>query len=356
MKDDSRTGQIATEPRPRSGLLRAFRNAAVFALALSAACVAIRASLPFPKVPGIYEKYLHFSRTMADYDVLFIGSSRVYRAIIPQQFDASVAAATGETVRSFNLAYDGVQPPESYFLLRQILALHPPKLRWVFVEASPVQSVIMEGRPTRRLAYWHDLRHTWFVLEAIAGEAIPLAEKWSRWSEHCGHAFNVFTNSDAGAEWLRPRFGLEKPEKKTRWDPPKDWAGRAGYAPFVGERQSRLTNKALARYRQKISGQTPGPVRTIPRGWKRELNRLVAEIRGAGAQPVFVITPSVKGLENYSGYPHDVPLFRFQDPMEFPALFDPAVHWDHSHLNDAGARILTDLVSARFDKLLRPQP
>jgi len=342
--------------RPRIGCARALRNVAIFGLALSGLCLAIRATLPFPKVPGIYEKFLHFSRTRADCDVLFTGSSRVYRAIIPQQFDARVAEATGESVRSFNLAYDAVRPPESYFLLRKILALKPPKLRWVFIEGMPIQTGIMEGIPTRRLAYWHDVSHTRLVLEAIADEPLPLPEKWRRWSEHGAHAFTGFTNGDVGAQWLRPRLGVEKPEKKSRWDPPKEWAGRSGYAPLLGERQAGLKGKALARYLRKVAEQTPGPERAIPRVWRRELDRLIAEIRSVGAQPILILTPSVQGLENFMGYPADVPLFRFQDPAQFPELFDPANHYDQAHLNDAGARVLTELVSARFVELLRSRP
>src|SRR4051812_14733423 len=97
--------------------LRALLPTALFCAALAGTCLGIRAMQPFPKVLGTYQKWLYFQRHKAEIDTVFIGSSRVYHAIIPPRFDAAVTAATGKRLHSFNLGYDAMWPPESLYML-----------------------------------------------------------------------------------------------------------------------------------------------------------------------------------------------------------------------------------------------
>ena len=50
----------------------------VFFATLIASCVLLRHGLPFPPVPVVREKIEQLARCGDDYDVLFLGSSRVY--------------------------------------------------------------------------------------------------------------------------------------------------------------------------------------------------------------------------------------------------------------------------------------
>src|SRR5688572_9516465 len=111
-------GPMPTSSLRRDRFLRGARNLAIFLAALGGVAGAIQAARPFPEVLGIYQKYLHFARHRADYDVLVIGSSRIYHSFIPAQFDLRVAAGCGLNVRSFNFGYDGMSPPETFFVLR----------------------------------------------------------------------------------------------------------------------------------------------------------------------------------------------------------------------------------------------
>ena len=331
--------------RPR--VLRAARNLAIFLAALGGLASAIHGARPFPEVLGIYQKYLHFSRHRADYDVLFIGSSRIYHAFIPQQFDLEVAAGSGLKVRSFNFGYDGMSPPETFFVLRKLLAFRPPRLRWVLLDGAPPVSRLEEkGRSTRRTAYWHDVRHTWLVLRLIAAEPLPWLEKWRRSYGHLMHFCHNWTNTGMAAEQLAFALGTEKRKKPARWLPPRAWAGNEGYEPG---RETRLTGAALGWYRGLVAELAEDRTeRPISRALHDGFADAVREIRRAGAEAIIVLTPMVKDRENFVGYPAGVPVWRFQDPTQYPALFDAANHYDHAHLNHPGAQVFTELVSARF--------
>lgn len=336
--------------RPR--LLRGARNIAIFLAALGGVAGVIHAARPFPEVLGIYQKYLHFAKYRADYDVLFVGSSRIYHAFIPQQFDSQVAAASGLKVRSFNFGYDGMSPPETFFVLRQLLELHPPRLRWVLIDGAPPVSRLEErGRSTRRTAYWHDARHTWLVMRLIAAEPLPWAVKWRRWLGHGTHLFNNWTNGGVGAEQLAFALGTEKRKKPTRWLPPRAWAEREGYEPG---KESVLTGGVLGWYQGMVAELARDRTeRPISAALREGFAAVITEVRRTGAEAMIVLTPMVKEPENFVGYPPGVPVWRFQDPAQYPALFEAANHYDHAHLNHAGAQVFTDLLSARFIEHLK---
>jgi hypothetical protein len=82
------------------------------------------------------------------------------------------------------------------------------------------------------------------------------------------------------------------------------------------------------------------------------LAELISEIRAAGAQPIFVICPGLNPRANFSAAPGNLPLFAFNDPNRYPALFKAVVHYDAEHLNKQGAVIFTSLLASSFSEYL----
>ena len=76
-----------------------------------------------------------FGREKDRYDLVFVGSSLVYRSIDPRIIDEELARA-GFRVRSYNLGLPGMRPHEANALLRQVLATKPARLRWAVVEVA----------------------------------------------------------------------------------------------------------------------------------------------------------------------------------------------------------------------------
>ena len=140
----------------------------------------IDSRLPFPPVPGVATRFQYFAERKDEFDTIFIGSSRIRYQLIPQDFDAAMAAG-GVPTHSFNLGYSGMWPPESYYFLRRILALHPRRLRWVVIELMDYRFGEAEHKPvTMRMAYWHDWPHTRMALRLVAESPLPAIEK-SNW-------------------------------------------------------------------------------------------------------------------------------------------------------------------------------
>jgi len=258
-------------------------------------------------------------------------------------------------MHSFNFGHDAMWPPESYYMLRKLLALHPRHLRWVFIDCTAVHTAVDERLVfTKRFAYWHDLRHTALVWRTIAAEPLPWSDRVRRWTAHGAPLLRNWTNTGAGAEFLGLQLGTIKRKKPLQEMSHRAWAAVEGYEPepdvaMTGDTLADF-QAAVADFRADLPPQPIGPV------FRQALEEVIAEVRAAGAQPVLILTPTLKEKENFTGLPEGVPVLRFQDPNEFPELFDPAHCYDNEHLNHAGVQIFTDLLASRFADLLKEHP
>jgi len=327
-------------------VLRGLLNIAVFGAALAGVCSVIHRAQPFPPVIGVGEKWEHLTRHKDDYDVLFIGSSRVLQHIVPRQFDA----ALGGRVRSFNFGVRAMWPPESFWLARRILALRPARLRWVFIDLMNIPPHIDDNVMGRRGAYWHDWRHTLISLRAVAETPAPLRRKWALWNEHLGYLTREWTNQGRGAEWIAARLGIGKKAKPAKRAP--EWIASEGYLPET--QSTMLTSARLEAFQRDVAEQRRNFSRApVSPALRRAVATLAAEARAAGVQPIFLVTPTIDQREHFGDFDAGVAVWRFDDPNEFPKLYDPALRFDTAHFNEAGARAFTELLAERFGDALK---
>jgi hypothetical protein len=232
----------------------------------------------YPKVGGVYEKYEHFAAHRDQYNLLFIGSSRFYHQIVPERFDSRVAAISGALVHSFNFGADGMRPPESFYLLRKILALQPPKLRWVVIEMMEMKTVIRRTNArTLRLAYWHDWQHTRLAWDDVARATWTPSEKCALLFEHGMHFARQSTNLGRGVEWTEKYLSrnAEPMKRKT--------VNMEGFDPLA---HRKMSADDLAEYEIAVLDLRRGikrcPLHPVLR---KALSELIAEIRAAAAEP-----------------------------------------------------------------------
>jgi hypothetical protein len=330
--------------------LRALANTALFLIACAAGCAVLGWLAPFPAVPGIFPKWEWFKKQRDQFEVLFIGSSRFFHQVIPQQFDEEVAQAGGAKVRSFNFGYDGAWPPESFYLLRQILTLQPARLKWVVIELKDIDFHLDENnRSTLRTAYWHDARHTKLACDDILAAHISEPDRRALLMGHLRLFLQHATNMGRGAELVSKRLAPSPPRKK-----PYTWEPHAGYdAELTRTFPDDSLPRLLADSERMKKLPAPVPVRPV---FHDALRAIIADVRRAGAEPIFVIAPTINPEENYGGIPDGAPVWSFNNPAEFPALYEPANRYDLWHLNHQGAIHFTTLLAARFADFTRKSP
>jgi hypothetical protein len=296
--------------------------------------------MPFPNVPYVAEKLQYFDAHKDRVDTIFIGSSRMVSQIIPAEFDAETAAG-GAPTHSFNLACAGMWPPESFYFLRQILKLRPAHLKWVLIDLMNVDSRVFEGNDgTQRAEYWHDGRHTFMALRDVLDSGRSLPETRVQLWKHVRIFAKRWVRTGRGQEWLESQFTLSKRARKP------GWIDKGGFDPTAN---GSLTGDNLQHFLETVAVLRKGlprqPMRPV---FFDALQEIAADVRRMGAEPAFILAPTVNARENYAGLPSGVTVLAFNDPAQYPILFEPDLHFDAWHLNEKGAVPYTRLLARRF--------
>ena len=180
--------------------------------ALLATSFVYHALLP-PSIPeGVAEKLDFFAKHKDEFDTLFLGSSRFYHAVSPEAFD-QITRENGVPTRSFNFGIDGMNPPENFYVLEQILKTEPRSLKWIFVEVDNIETKShLKILGTHRLLYWHDWRRTALTLKKALNPRPDtkwyqrLNRLWTARRElilHLGLFEKQFTNVGRAADFFR---------------------------------------------------------------------------------------------------------------------------------------------------------
>lgn len=338
--DSASSGSVAPPPPPR-GFRHGLLVIACFLLAAASTAAFIDGSLPFPSVPEIAPRFRYFAAHKDEFDTIFIGSSRIRHQVIPEQFDRE-AGEQGKAVHSFNLGYSGMWPPESLYYLRQVLALRPQRLRWIFMELMDYRFGQVEGQATTmRSVYWHDAKHTRMAARLVLESRLPVVEKCQLIAGHATLFLQRMTHLGRGAEWVQARYFPEKKKSDS------GWVKRKGFDP---EPPGEWSEGTKAEYERQVRAfeQTPQIERVRP-GFASALQEINRQVENTGAKLIFIVPPTVRPEEHFAAAPTAVTGFlAFDHPTEYPRLYLPELHYDPGHLNEAGAREFTSLLAQRF--------
>lgn len=325
--------------------------------------IPLRGALPpYWGHPGLEAKYDWWQDRAAEYEVLFIGASRVYRQVVPSVFDHTVK---NRSVRSFNFGLPAFFFPETVFLTRNVLEEGNSALRYIFFGLDRVSEAFIneENMHTRRLVYWPDLARTTEVIRQLwavesYGRRDKIVQTWRRlvtMVEHYLHAGQV-------VDVLRYHTG-------DHWDK-GDYLGkdRDGFvaldteAPTDAELQRR--HRLLAANEQLLVDNRNSSMNALDgtypaRGWPAEwtlLRDLYDQAQQQGVRIFFLLPPRLGGgyyplLPLYYGLPK-ASRIELAAPQSYPQLYQMNNSFDLGHLNRRGAEEFTRLLAAKFDSLV----
>lgn len=304
-----------------------------------------------PSLPeGVAEKLEFFAKHKDEFDTVFLGSSRFYYAISPQEFD-QITRENGIPTRAFNFGIDGMNPPETFYVLDQILKTEPRSLKWLFVEVDNIETKShLKILGTHRLLYWHDWGRTALTLRKALNPRPDtkwyqrLNRLWTARRElilHLGlfekHFTNVGRAADFFASWTESR-GL----KSDFLLGPKGDGYRLAGAAMLPERAENFRRKLA----EEVSASRSELIDPYAESAYRDC---AARIRKLGAAPMFVVAPSIfQSPLRFRESPPPAPMLVFNDAKTYPQLYDTKVRVDDQHLTNEGAAEFTRLLALEF--------
>ena len=329
--------------------MRSFGYFLISVVGFCATALGLSVFLPAAQIDGISAK-LEFIREHRDeIDTLFIGSSRVYHGVNPGVFDA-ISAEGGVPTHSYNFGVDAMLPPETFYVVDEILAAKPRKLRWVFVELEDIQvTVSPEHARTQRALSWHDWKRTWIVSRKLLD--LDAHDKWKQkrrrilqnrnaLAMHLGLLLKRFANTGRFFDLTR-WYPQEEDASQLEYEPKGD-----GYAPTIVP----MDDARRARYEAWVAND---PASAKPREVDRYTDQVfrdyVDKFRSIGVTPIFFVTPGSTAFvpSRFIGT-QPAAVMAFNDARAFPSLYLASFRVDEAHLNATGADEFTRLLALRF--------
>jgi hypothetical protein len=359
----------ASAPTERKTLVLALINSAIAAGAFFLTCMGLHAVLPFPEIDdGVSQKLRFFAAHKDEFDTLFIGSSRIYFQISPAIFDR-IMREEGSPTRSFNFGIGGMFLPESAYVLEQVLNTKPRNLRWVFIEYDELQTNwSFKNQTSRRALYWADWKRTSLILRKLTDAGtdtlwLPNLKKLRdivlcRKDEANTRKQLIFHTAQFEKHFANVARGADILDYFSRRDI-RNWSANYlgvagdGYIPKT-DRMSASQTEAYERALALAMGTKP-PVAFISSYTVEACRRCAQTVRGIGAVPIFLITPSTTQFNIAYGEnarPFGI-LMAFNNLRAYPNLYRSSARRDQDHMIKSGAEEFTRIMAANFAQLVR---
>jgi len=304
---------------------------------------------PWPDDYGLRQRFEFFAAHCHTYDAVIVGSSNLYRSLVPEVIERAMARK-GVEMRIFNLATPAMISYETDHLLKEILALKPARLKWVIIEPSDFDPIIIQRQDfTRRIVQWHSFEETCLAILGSWKMEAQLIDRLHLIWRHFVHWAWKRSCYGCGPELVRALFDLGPLEEELN-----DFEANGGYRPLEEEEREEYKKRQAdfkrqrKQYRARVDTMEQKASRTITREAfnLRALRRQVEIIRAQGAEPIYVMGPVLESMPLLDDLLErgEIPtLMRYNRPSVYPYLYEEKLRFDKNHLTREGAVLFSHL-------------
>jgi len=289
----------------------------------------------------ISDKIQHLERQGRPVDILFMGSSRIRRSIIPGLFDTLSGRSHPNGPMSFNMGAPAAVVGENRYILSYLTRKKVGRdLRTVFVEINDIYLPYFFNRQTERARYWMDIPQFAAYLPIMAE------------SHGIRHALLEGTYSYLAANLLHRTIGLGRVGVDWMSRQPSDsllgrWQGYKvsfgnmtdpyGEEP-TGERAN-LDYRLISRLEQEARRLHRMNIAPTDNEASRQWRQMIDSYREKGIRILIVVLPGELKKDVLS-IVHSLPpchVLDLSNPDRYPDLYDPILYYDIRHFNYSGS-------------------
>lgn len=307
-------------------------------------------------------------------DVIFFGSSMVYRQINPEVFDAVVEEKTGNPIRSFNFGVNWLASSEMIYLAENYVREAPVKPRYLFLELQRIKMVNYKNYLTTRIIYWYTPEMYAFTTAAIVNSKLPFYSKAGQWISHTVNFSGNQINLGYFTEALRYQSEIQKAGFfRTDTDVGNGFLSletenrqmlEAGINPERLNRFLKDTSAVTARMHASLTAFTyyeknPDELKHFNKAYSARLHALINNCIRQNIHLIILLPPRLDRLQ----YQELLPVFNslpaghrinMADARQYPEFYFADYSFDVTHMNEKGAEIYSRKLAENFSVLIQP--
>ncbi len=314
------------------------------------------------------DKMLH--RQDKDYNAVFVGSSRVYRGVVPHVFDNFVSKHSNKKIKSFNYGIGGSTSGMIYGQARELIADKSLDLDYIFIELRSLETSLREAAfvknlHTHRSRIWvNDFQALRFGIRSMWG--IKGAD-WDTLKKirYTGYFLLKYIECKLNVGGMIRMWEASNKEVKVKKELCQEGWCPMDYAKDVDIKKLRKKFVKSASHTLKsnrenskifASGLQAESFPSYNKPYAEELIELIIEAAERDITLMVVALPMMKGHDYENIYPVFAALptkhkIDIADSGANPELYMFDHCWDDTHANEAGARLLTQRLAQRFLKV-----
>lgn len=333
-----------------SRFLPAALFAGTFTICAALLSQGLRAATPMPHLTVLSDKLEYWRANAAEYDTVFIGTSRTFYHIDPVTVAASAADAGCPDVRAFNFGVFGLTGAELDFVVDEVLSAPGADLRMVVLEDALPQPSAMVDATNTRARWFHGPAYWGGALDNITSYPESLPKRIFRTGIFVYGAGFDLSGAGLGA-------ALMFPPAHPYTEAPMDLS-LLGYEPLgsiltdniVARRKDFLNNpdgftKALTHY--------GAPSNEAVEARAAYIAQRLKAIEARGVDAAFYVSPDLVELdrtprvgEAVQALDPSLDVFNYNRPDRYTDIFEREMWHDFSHLLPQGAERLSAYVGA----------
>ncbi|MBT7491626.1 MAG: hypothetical protein HN704_08465 [Bacteroidetes bacterium] len=301
-----------------------------------------------------------------EFNTYFIGSSTIYRHLMPSVFDEEIDPDL--EVRSFNLGTGRFAPPETYIYYEYLINEEDLNIDYVIIELRDIFKILDENLHTARASYWYTPSAYLFAIKSLMSSKSfeSSDEKSHKIKNHTiSFAENVFNFGliKSYVRALQKEYELNERKVKSIIGEFDD-GFKGYYVEDLKKGKNEYYKRDPARLQKKLNQMEMKYNKYDRKSFDcnlvhlYEINRLIELSEEKGIHLIFFLNPKI-AVKQYEEY---IPLMQqiddehkieLADCRFYPELYSLEYAYDNNHLNIDGVRIITKLAAKKFNEIVR---